>query len=146
MFVGGSTLLSLSYRDHERKAQGLAETSRFIFSAIATSGAGVMLALLGWKLLGLMMLPVLLICLVSTGSMVMRSGKNARQRRGVLKTVLKSAHAAQMQHIRLAVSFSVGRRHLRKHEVSITRTRRTANDQGLRELFSHYACLTGLLI
>ncbi|HAT1576927.1 TPA: MFS transporter [Raoultella ornithinolytica] len=67
MFVGGSTLLSLSYRDHERKkAQGLAETSRFIFSAIATSGAGVMLALLGWKLLGLMMLPVLLICLVST--------------------------------------------------------------------------------
>ena len=67
MFVGGSTLLSLSYRDHERKkAQGLVETSRFIFSAIATSGAGVMLALLGWKLLGLMMLPVLLICLVST--------------------------------------------------------------------------------
>ena len=40
--------------------------------------------------------------------MVMLSGKNARQRRGVLKTVLKSAHAAQMQHIRLAVSFSVG--------------------------------------
>lgn len=67
MFVGGSTLLSLSYRDHERKkAQGLAETSRFIFSAIATSGAGVMLAVVGWKPLGLMMLPVLLICLVST--------------------------------------------------------------------------------
>lgn len=67
MFVGGSTLLSLSYRDNERKkAQGLAETSRFVFSAIATSGAGVMLALLGWKLLGLMMIPVLLVCLVST--------------------------------------------------------------------------------
>ena len=67
MFVGGSTLLSLSYRDHERKkAQGLAETSRFVFSAIATSGAGAMLALLGWKLLGLMMIPVLLICLLST--------------------------------------------------------------------------------
>lgn len=67
MFVGGSTLLSLSYQDHERKkAQGLAETSRFIFSAIATSGAGVMLAVVGWKPLGLMMLPVLLICLVST--------------------------------------------------------------------------------
>ena len=67
MFVGGSTLLSLSYRDNERKkAQGLAETSRFVFSAIATSGAGVILALLGWKLLGLMMIPVLLICLVST--------------------------------------------------------------------------------
>lgn len=67
MFVGGSTLLSLSYRDNERKkAQGLAETSRFVFSAIATSGAGVILALLGWKLLGLMMIPVLLMCLVST--------------------------------------------------------------------------------
>lgn len=67
MFVGGSTLLSLSYRDNERKkAQGLAETSRFVFSAIATSGAGVILALLGWKLLGLMMIPVLLISLVST--------------------------------------------------------------------------------
>lgn len=67
MFVGGSTLLSLSYRDHERKKRRVwPETSRFIFSAIATSGAGVMLALLGWKLLGLMMLPVLLICLVST--------------------------------------------------------------------------------
>ncbi|HBZ0925307.1 TPA: MFS transporter [Klebsiella pneumoniae] len=67
MFVGGSTLLSLSYRDNERKkAQGLAETSRFVFSAIATSGAGMILALLGWKLLGLMMIPVLLICLVST--------------------------------------------------------------------------------
>ena len=67
MFVGGSTLLSLSYRDNERKkAQGLAETSRFIFSAIATSGAGVMLALLGWKLLGLMMIPALLVCLAST--------------------------------------------------------------------------------
>ncbi|MEJ0230733.1 MFS transporter (plasmid) [Klebsiella michiganensis] len=67
MFVGGSTLLSLSYRDNERKkAQGLAETSRFVFSAIATSGAGVMLALLGWKLLGLMMIPVLLVCLAST--------------------------------------------------------------------------------
>lgn len=67
MFVGGSTLLSLSYRAHERKkAQGLAETSRFVFSAIATSGAGAMLALLGWKLLGLMMIPVLLICLLST--------------------------------------------------------------------------------
>ena len=67
MFVGGSTLLSLSYRDNERKkAQGLAETSRFIFSAIATSGAGVMLALLGWKLLGLIMIPILLICLAST--------------------------------------------------------------------------------
>ncbi|HDZ1003853.1 TPA: MFS transporter [Klebsiella variicola] len=67
MFVGGSTLLSLSYRDNERKkAQGLAETSRFVFSAIATSGAGMILAFLGWKLLGLMMIPVLLICLVST--------------------------------------------------------------------------------
>ncbi|MFK3707091.1 MFS transporter [Klebsiella sp. NPDC088457] len=67
MFVGGSTLLSLSYRDNERKkAQGLAETSRFVFSAIATSGAGVGLAFLGWQRLGLMMLPVLLICLIST--------------------------------------------------------------------------------
>ncbi|CAK9885005.1 MAG: Riboflavin transporter RfnT [Candidatus Erwinia impunctatus] len=67
MFVGGSTLLSLSYRDNERKrAQGLAETSRFVFSAIATSGSGVMLALLGWKLIGLIMIPVLLICLFST--------------------------------------------------------------------------------
>lgn len=66
MFVGGSTLLTQSYRSHERKkAQGLAETSRFIFSAIATSGAGVVLTLMGWKVLGLLMLPVLLACLIS---------------------------------------------------------------------------------
>ena len=83
MFVGGSTLLSLSYRDNERKkAQGLAETSRFVFSAIATSGAGVILALLGWKLLGLMMIPVLLVCLVSTWqySLAMRKANGTASR------------------------------------------------------------------
>ena len=83
MFVGGSTLLSLSYWDNERKkAQGLAETSRFVFSAIATSGAGVILALLGWKLLGLMMIPVLLVCLVSTWqySLAMRKANGTASR------------------------------------------------------------------
>lgn len=44
MLVGGTTLLSLSYRDNElKKAQGLAETSRFVFSAISTSGSGMIL-------------------------------------------------------------------------------------------------------
>ncbi len=56
--------------------------SRFVFSAIATSGAGVILALLGWKLLGLMMIPVLLVCLVSTWqySLAMRKANGTASR------------------------------------------------------------------
>jgi cytochrome oxidase assembly protein ShyY1 len=53
-----------------------------------------MLALLGWKLLGLMMIPVLLICLLSTWQYSQAMRKERGRPHVLLKTVPESLNAA----------------------------------------------------
>lgn len=61
MFVGGTTLLAQSYTPSERaKTQGLAELMRYAATALATLGAGPLLARFGWETLNAAILPVLL--------------------------------------------------------------------------------------
>ncbi|MFS2117542.1 MFS transporter, partial [Herbaspirillum frisingense] len=62
MFVGGTTLLAQSYTPSERaKTQGLAELMRYAATALATLGAGPLLARFGWETLNAAILPVLLV-------------------------------------------------------------------------------------
>jgi MFS family permease len=68
MFVGGTTLLAQSYAPSERaKTQGLAELMRYAATALATLGAGPLLARFGWETLNAAILPVLLVSALVTG-------------------------------------------------------------------------------
>ncbi|QNB07694.1 MFS transporter [Herbaspirillum frisingense] len=68
MFVGGTTLLAQSYTPPERaKTQGLAELMRYAATALATLGAGPLLARFGWETLNAAILPVLLVSALVTG-------------------------------------------------------------------------------
>ncbi len=68
MFVGGTTLLAQSYTPSERaKTQGLAELMRYAATALATLGAGPLLARFGWETLNAAILPVLLVSALVTG-------------------------------------------------------------------------------
>lgn len=67
MFVGGTTLLAQSYTPAERaKTQGLAELMRYAATALATLGAGPLLARFGWATLNAAILPVLLLSALVT--------------------------------------------------------------------------------
>ncbi|NUT61259.1 MFS transporter [Herbaspirillum sp. C9C3] len=67
MFVGGTTLLAQSYAPSERaKTQGLAELMRYAATALATLGAGPLLARFGWETLNTAILPVLLLSALVT--------------------------------------------------------------------------------
>ncbi|WP_343651096.1 MFS transporter [Herbaspirillum sp.] len=67
MFVGGTTLLAQSYTPAERaKTQGLAELMRYAATALATLGAGPLLARFGWETLNAAILPVLLLSALVT--------------------------------------------------------------------------------
>ncbi|MBN9358101.1 MAG: MFS transporter [Herbaspirillum huttiense] len=67
MFVGGTTLLAQSYTPSERaKTQGLAELMRYAATALATLGAGPLLARFGWETLNAAILPVLLVSALVT--------------------------------------------------------------------------------
>ncbi|AYR24872.1 MFS transporter [Herbaspirillum rubrisubalbicans] len=67
MFVGGTTLLAQSYTPSERaKTQGLAELMRYAATALATLGAGPLLARFGWESLNAAILPVLLLSALFT--------------------------------------------------------------------------------
>lgn len=67
MFVGGTTLLAQSYAPSERaKTQGLAELMRYAATALATLGAGPLLARFGWETLNAAILPVLLLSALVT--------------------------------------------------------------------------------
>ncbi|HZG19257.1 MAG TPA: MFS transporter [Herbaspirillum sp.] len=67
MFVGGTTLLAQSYTPSERaKTQGLAELMRYAATALATLGAGPLLARFGWETLNAAILPVLLLSALVT--------------------------------------------------------------------------------
>ncbi|EJN06619.1 MFS transporter [Herbaspirillum sp. YR522] len=67
MFVGGTTLLAQAYAPAERaKTQGLSELLRYASTALATLGAGPLLARAGWQSLNLAIVPVLAICAVAT--------------------------------------------------------------------------------
>jgi len=60
MFVGGSTLLSQSYRPSERaKTQATSEFTTFAFSALGSLFAGQLLAHFGWTLVNAAIFPVL---------------------------------------------------------------------------------------
>ncbi|MGO0788503.1 MFS transporter [Herbaspirillum seropedicae] len=67
MFVGGTTLLAQSYAPSERaKTQGFSELLRYAATALATLGAGPLLARFGWQTLNLAILPVLLLSALAT--------------------------------------------------------------------------------
>nr|WP_198980925.1 MFS transporter [Herbaspirillum sp. ASV7] len=67
MFVGGTTLLAQSYTPAERaKTQGLSELMRYGATALATLGAGPLLARFGWQSLNLAILPILLLSALAT--------------------------------------------------------------------------------
>ncbi|MBV8623275.1 MAG: MFS transporter [Herbaspirillum sp.] len=67
MFVGGTTLLAQSYTPSERaKTQGLSELMRYGATALATLGAGPLLARFGWQSLNLAILPILLVSALAT--------------------------------------------------------------------------------
>lgn len=67
MFVGGTTLLALSYRPEERaKAQALSEFVTFGFSALGSVGAGQMLSHFGWQTLNWSMFFLLTVAVIAT--------------------------------------------------------------------------------
>lgn len=67
MFVGGTTLLARSYTPSEQaKTQGFSELLRYVATALATLGAGPLLARFGWQTLNAAILPVLLLSALAT--------------------------------------------------------------------------------
>jgi sugar phosphate permease len=67
MFVGGTTLLAQSYAPSERaKTQGFSELLRYGATALATLGAGPLLARFGWETLNAAILPILLLSTLAT--------------------------------------------------------------------------------
>uniref|UniRef100_UPI0031E3343B MFS transporter n=1 Tax=Herbaspirillum sp. TaxID=1890675 RepID=UPI0031E3343B len=67
MFVGGTTLLARSYAPSEQaKTQGFSELLRYAATALATLGAGPLLARFGWQTLNAAILPVLLLSALVT--------------------------------------------------------------------------------
>ena len=67
MFVGGTTLLTRSYRPSEQaKTQGIAEFIRFAATAVATLIAGPFLHVFGWGTLNLAILPLILLAAAMT--------------------------------------------------------------------------------
>ena len=63
LFIGGTTLLPQSYSDHEKhQAQALNDVMVFIFQALASISAGVILFLLGWQaIITLSIVPTILL-------------------------------------------------------------------------------------
>lgn len=60
MFVGGTALLTQSYRPSERaKAQGLSELLRWVVTALAILGAGPVLTHYGWTTVNVVAMPLL---------------------------------------------------------------------------------------
>ena len=79
MFVGGTTLLAQAYLPAERaKTQGFSEFLRYATTALATLGAGPLLARFGWQSLNLAIVPVLAMCAVATVAW-MRSQRQRRE-------------------------------------------------------------------
>lgn len=67
MFVGGTTLLSRSYRPSEQaRTQGIAEFIRFAATAVATLAAGPALAAFGWAPVNLAIVPIIALSAVMT--------------------------------------------------------------------------------
>jgi MFS family permease len=67
MFVGGTTLLSQSYRPAERaKTQATSEFTTFAFSALGSLGAGQMLAHFGWSTVNFAIFPFLALAAIAT--------------------------------------------------------------------------------
>jgi MFS family permease len=67
MFVGGTTLLALSYRQDERaRVQGTAEMVRYGVSALASLLAGPILVHLGWFGVNALLIPMVLLALWMT--------------------------------------------------------------------------------
>lgn len=67
MFVGGTTLLTSSYRDAERaRTQAVAEFSTAVLTAAATLAAGQILHHYGWDAVNLAALPALAVALLIT--------------------------------------------------------------------------------
>lgn len=60
LFVGGTTLLTETYRHAERaKAQAVNDLTIFTSGLFAAAGAGMMLAVLGWQAMNLALVPIL---------------------------------------------------------------------------------------
>ncbi|WLE58279.1 MFS transporter [Burkholderia plantarii] len=67
MYVGGTTLLASSHTPSERaRVQGTAELVRYLFTALATLGAGPVLERFGWVDLNLVTFPLLAVAAAMT--------------------------------------------------------------------------------
>ncbi|WP_460124572.1 MFS transporter [Pseudomonas sp. S2_C03] len=67
MFVGGTTLLTTSYLPSEKsRVQGIAEFIQYTFTAFATLAAGPMLQLFGWRVLNILVFPLIAVSALMT--------------------------------------------------------------------------------
>lgn len=67
MFVGGTTLLTRSYRPSEQaRTQGIAEFIRFGATAVATLAAGPLLATFGWSAVNIAIVPLIVLAAAMT--------------------------------------------------------------------------------
>ena len=73
MYVGGSTLLTESYRPSEKaKAQGVNEMTIFAVLAISSLSSGVLVNTRGWDTLNYVALPVILVAAMAVGWLAWR--------------------------------------------------------------------------
>jgi MFS family permease len=71
MFVGGSTLLTTTYRPAERvRAQAAHDFIVYGITSVTSLSAGGLLAMLGWRAVNLAAVPLLLIVVVALGNMI----------------------------------------------------------------------------
>ena len=81
MFIGGTTLLTDTYRPSERaKAQALNELLVFGSVAVASLSSGVLLQVFGWNAVNYGALPLLVIAVLALGLLALG---NARAKAGV---------------------------------------------------------------
>jgi MFS family permease len=77
LFIGGTTLLTETYRPEERaKAQGANDFIVFAVQGLTSLGSGVMISAAGWHTLNLLALPIVAVTALATGFwMYRRSNK-----------------------------------------------------------------------
>ena len=76
MFISGTSLLVLSYREEEKfKAQGFNDLIVYSVQAVASLSAGVFISLTSWKTMNLICIIFLVIIVVSTLRADFKEGK-----------------------------------------------------------------------
>jgi hypothetical protein len=65
MYTGGTTLLTTTYRPHEKnKVQGFMDTTVFIVMVTSSASSGALLFVNGWSVLNLISLPFVVLVIV----------------------------------------------------------------------------------